>query len=320
MTLGVRATSSKNFPDFTSQFQVGRQTSWGSWGCIRCFSCDWVLVTAKTTNCFDLAAISAIYCHLSSPLPPPEQPTMPPTNADILQIAIFKVAQNPDLVHLFSQSLLPSPRAKFVPALEKLLAESGSKSHRQDPFSDFVDAAVTLRKSQPEHPSCRLLFGALSTFQSARSYASSIRASLTKRLGLAWSADRRHQFITALPSIQLPMLAAPYPAGGEWWYETRAARDRWYDHLMHGKQPDKRLPRHEFCNVDPGQLQQIVAADESVVVHDPDTGELVMVVLRNFCNDPSVLAWVDAKVIEIVGCKKSARVSKPFFWVFFPTF
>jgi len=59
---------------------------------------------------------------------------------------------------------------------------------------------------------------------------------------------------------------------------------------MHGKQPDKRLPCHEFSSVDHGQLQQIVGADENIVIHDASTGELVMVVLWNFCADPSVLA------------------------------
>ena len=38
-----------------------------------------------------------------------------------------------------------------------------------------------------------------------------------------------------------------------------------------------------------------------------------MMVLQNFCNNPNMLAQVDAKVIEIMGYKKSVQVSKVFF-------
>lgn len=128
-------------------------------------------------------------------------------------------------------------------------------------------------------PGCLVLFSALSIFQAARSYASSIWANITKQLGLTWSTDQQFQFLTALPSMCLLMLDVVYLTKAEWWYKTMAMRNQWYGHLMHDKQLDKRLPCHAFCRVDPSYLQWIVDANESVVVHNADTRKLVMMVL-----------------------------------------
>ncbi|KAH0826468.1 hypothetical protein J3R83DRAFT_5469 [Lanmaoa asiatica] len=236
---------------------------------------------------------------------------MPPTKNDILEIVVLKVAKDPALLGLFSEALLPSPRAKFAAELEKLLSENGSKSVRSDPFSDFVDAAVTLRNTQPDHPACGLLFSTLRGFQTARSYASSKRTMLARKLGFTWTAERREQFVQHLPLIELAKLPIPYPPGGAWWYETAGVREKWWSRLVLENQPDERLRRHNFCEVDKTQLQHTVSPDQNILIRDAQTQEVVLVVLRNFCNDLSVLEWANSKVAEIAGYKKSVRLEDP---------
>ncbi|KAF8837794.1 hypothetical protein BDN67DRAFT_908634 [Paxillus ammoniavirescens] len=109
----------------------------------------------------------------------------------------------------------------------------------------------------------------------------------------------------------LQRLGAAYPPKGHWWYEVESTRNRWYNHLMFGKQPDKRKPRHLFHHVDSNKLQYQITADQSCMVRDARTKKIIAIVLRNFCPDLAVLAWVNAKVHEILAQKKSIRLEDP---------
>lgn len=78
---------------------------------------------------------------------------------------------------------------------------------------------------------------------------------------------------------------------------------------MEGKQADERKKRHPLHKIQPRMLQHTICSDSSTLIQDPNTGELVLMVLRGFCGDLGVLDWVDGVVREVIAQKRSVRVS-----------
>jgi hypothetical protein len=131
-----------------------------------------------------------------------------------------------------------------------------------------------------------------------------------RRIGLDWSSATRDSFLGATRTIYLPKLDIPYPVAKHWICETDEVDDKWRDYLYNDprSQPDRRRPRLPISRLDPAKLQLDIKADENALVYDKKTGELVLVVIRNFCQDPDLLAHIDGIIKQSVECRKSMRV------------
>jgi hypothetical protein len=131
------------------------------------------------------------------------------------------------------------------------------------------------------------------------------------RIGLNWSPDTRDLFLSGLKPVYLPKLRAPYPPINHWMCESDAIYDKWSDYLKHDPraQPDKRRPRQPIFRCDPSRLSLDIETDQSTIVYDADSKELILLVLRNFSSDPDLLSHIEGVIKQAVEMRKSIRVS-----------
>jgi hypothetical protein len=131
-----------------------------------------------------------------------------------------------------------------------------------------------------------------------------------RRIGLDWSPDTREAFLGATRTVFLSKLDIPYPIAKHWICETDEIDHKWRDYLQNDprSQPDRRRPRLPIFRLDPAKLQLDIKADENVLVYDQSSGELLLVVIRNFCKDPNLLEHIDGIIKQSVECRRSIRV------------
>ncbi|KAJ3746576.1 hypothetical protein DFH05DRAFT_1607390 [Lentinula detonsa] len=94
--------------------------------------------------------------------------------------------------------------------------------------------------------------------------------------------------------IELPRLETPYPPCDKWIIEDSEIWGLWEAYITKHKQPDPRVRRRGLHTLDETQLQCNVAPDESVIIFDKDSGELIFAQLRNFCQVPAIVEWVNS--------------------------
>ena len=80
---------------------------------------------------------------------------------------------------------------------------------------------------------------------------------------------------------------------------------------MYGRQPDSRLRRHPLLELEEGQLKYDLAGNQSAIIQDKDTGEIVAMVYRNFIPGQyhSILEWINQTIMMSINRNRSARVS-----------
>jgi hypothetical protein len=126
---------------------------------------------------------------------------------------------------------------------------------------------------------------------------------------LHWSIEEKQCYLSTIPRHDVEELAEPYPPLGHWMHESDRIRELWENHLMHGKQPDKRKKRLPMLRLDPSKLALNIQRNKSALVYAG--GKLRAVVLRDFCPSKEACEWVDNTIEENAACRKSIRVSQP---------
>jgi hypothetical protein len=131
-----------------------------------------------------------------------------------------------------------------------------------------------------------------------------------RRVGLNWPPATRDEFLKTIKTTKLTKLKTPYPEAKHWICESATIDNKWRDYLQNDPraQPDRRLPRRPIFCLDPAKLQLDIQADESELVYDTESGELVLLALRNFCGDDNLLSHIDDIVKQAVEYRRSIRV------------
>ena len=120
------------------------------------------------------------------------------------------------------------------------------------------------------------------------------------------------QKIAGIQTVHLPKLEEEYPPRAHDIYETDAAHAIWKKHQKTTRFPDKRGTWKPFHKLDPNRLQYTVKADESVIIRDSDTQEIICAVIRNFSNSrEKLLEWINSVIVENNETRKSVRVGRP---------
>lgn len=135
-----------------------------------------------------------------------------------------------------------------------------------------------------------------------------IKRDYIRNFALHRSPEERDQYLSAVPILTLPRLRQPYPPAKFSVYETKQAGDRWRHFLRDRKQHDPRTGTKPMMYLDPSKLRKTIEADESRIIKDEE-GNLVGVVLRNFCVDGDALEWVNATISSSTEIRKSIRAS-----------
>ena len=125
----------------------------------------------------------------------------------------------------------------------------------------------------------------------------------------------RNSFQSRLEGVPIRWVhrcSTSYPPLDKDIYETDEIKAIWEEHRKNKKHPD---PRGKFKGswpemerLDESQLQLTIGPDESMIVKDIDTKQIVIIVLRNFMRDEEVLSWTNGVVDENVGIRRGIRV------------
>ncbi|XP_006454211.1 hypothetical protein AGABI2DRAFT_61502 [Agaricus bisporus var. bisporus H97] len=138
-----------------------------------------------------------------------------------------------------------------------------------------------------------------------------IHHDVVRQLGLHWSPQKIEDWNNQLPVERLEELKNPYPPPGKFVCEDDNIRQLWHRRIMEAKQADKRLKRCEPLVIDSKELVRTVGVSENLVVRDSLTGEIVLMVVRQFCRDIDIIAWMEDIVVEAVDICRNIRKEDP---------
>jgi hypothetical protein len=127
-------------------------------------------------------------------------------------------------------------------------------------------------------------------------------------IGLDWTPAMNESFYSTVETIYLSKLATPYPPKHHWMVESSAIDNQWRNYIEEGKQPDGRHPRYPLFHVDPSKLQRDISPTEDLLIFDNETGQLVMLVLRRFCQHTPLLTHLGDVIKKGIQYRRSMRV------------
>lgn len=122
--------------------------------------------------------------------------------------------------------------------------------------------------------------------------------------------DRLIYSSEAVEKISMARRAVAYPPLGKWVCETDSIRKLWHYHLRYDPQADKHLPRHEPVVIAESKLDRVIEENQSCIIRDSITNEIVLIVLRDIISDMDVLDWLDDIVGEATSTRRNIRVSR----------
>ncbi|KAF5320514.1 hypothetical protein D9611_010727 [Ephemerocybe angulata] len=109
-------------------------------------------------------------------------------------------------------------------------------------------------------------------------------------------------WVDALPSGQ------ENPPKGHWIAERPEQYTEWDRYFQNQKRPDKRRGRQPVHLVDFESLQLVIPVEVSCHIRDKETGELVFVIIRNFCKIPGMVQFGRKVVADAVATRKNIRM------------
>jgi len=138
------------------------------------------------------------------------------------------------------------------------------------------------------------------------------RKQLVEDLGL--TPKTQYSRLEGVPTYRLPRLASPYPPPHRDIYETEAIATIWRSHRTGKKHPDGRSKRTghwmKLEKLDQAKLALTVGVNESAIIRDVKSNDIVAVVLRQFSGNDEILEWINGIVDENVGLRRGIRVCK----------
>ena len=99
-----------------------------------------------------------------------------------------------------------------------------------------------------------------------------------------------------------------YPPPKHWMVESSDIGDKWHAYCTTRHLADKREGYHPMCTVDEKKLDYVVKENESVLLVDDRTGELVGCVIREWCPEQGVVDAIAEYIRTTPSLKRSARV------------
>ena len=121
--------------------------------------------------------------------------------------------------------------------------------------------------------------------------------------------EQRDAFLRAhCKIIRVKKVDEAYPPPQHWLYENAEIGEKWQTYCKDRVLKDKREGYFPMCQVDASRIQHTVKEDASELLVDADTGDLVAVVIRSWCEDARVVRAISDYIEETHALKRSARV------------
>ncbi|KAJ3980303.1 hypothetical protein F5890DRAFT_1419882 [Lentinula detonsa] len=206
------------------------------------------------------------------------------------------------LTNLLSNPLL---QEAFTKHLYTELSNVGIDTKSPQIFSDFIAWANNPAIYLPDQ-----VESAIKQRKLAVERGKAIKKELIRVLGLtpAKGEGVAAALWASATVVELSRLETPYPPRDKWIIEDSEIWGLWEAHITKHKQPDPRVRHRGLHTLDETQLQCNVAPDESVIVFDKDSGELIFAQLRNFCQVPAIVEWVDSVLKKNLSVQRNVRM------------
>lgn len=182
-------------------------------------------------------------------------------------------------------------------------------------FCFWTTSQVLLSSRQKKFRIPANVHGAYSKCQKAKKALYHQHRQFATRLRVdAASIHTRDDYVATIPSTTLSQLTAEYPPHRRDVCETEEIKTVWTEYRHGRPHPDRREAKANggswpsMVILDETKLQKVVGEDESIIIYDSETQEVVAVVLRDVCGDPGVLEWVTGVIQENVGWRRNVRV------------
>ena len=225
---------------------------------------------------------------------------------------IFQTIQDsPPLQDILAIATSPNQKTFFIAKL--LIICPNAFSGRTEPPLQLFDILTAWFGKHKDASRFDAVATALNHRRNIREGVRNLKIDFIHQIGLNWSPATRDSFLKGVNTVYLRKLKTPYPVINEWICESDAIDDKWSDYLKHDPraQPDSRRKRQPIFRIDPSNLTLDIGADQSAIIYDATTGDLILVVLRNFCSHPDLLSYIEGIIKQAVDLRKSIRVSKP---------
>ena len=134
---------------------------------------------------------------------------------------------------------------------------------------------------------------------------------LAAALGLSRSREERDQFVASIPILDLQPLPPEqlYPPDDSWISESALATREWEAKLTTATLRDPRARRRPLVQIDGSGYRRIVRREESAIIRDAKSEQVVLVVIRDFIRVPQVLERINELVAIFGNARKDERVS-----------
>lgn len=173
---------------------------------------------------------------------------------------------------------------------------------------DKLIRGITSRCTRAKGPDSDTLKIAAAAYKEATSKARAARVQFISEAKLNWHPSLRDAFLQKIPTHIMEPLATPYPSLDHHISESPEIRRKWYNHLTTGYQPDQRKARHPILDLDPANLVKDIGPEENACFRNK-SGELVGLVIRNFCTSKAAVVYADAAAAAQLPDRRNVRVS-----------
>lgn len=130
----------------------------------------------------------------------------------------------------------------------------------------------------------------------------------SNRKALLNATGLSHPHIGALPKVYLPQLRNAYPPIGHWIVENKDIYSQWNEYLQGYKLSDMRHRRYPTHLLQVKNLRLDIGPEESAIIYDKNTEDIIGVVIRKFSNSPEVLEWATSILKRSTEVATSVRV------------
>jgi hypothetical protein len=234
----------------------------------------------------------------------------------VLNDLVSQVSSDKALVQLLAQSYDPATRVEFARSLRSLLLPEGRRAVT-NPWEGFMTYCLYVcflayilwlrfvcRENIEDIP--LLLVVALKKRKALQKPYKHRRTHFADEIGL--SPKTKGSKLAGIPTVWLNKLKKEYPPHGHDIYETGEAQEIWAKHRETASFPDKRGTWKPFHELNPTHLQHVVQGDQSAILRDPKTDELIGLVIQEFSGKAKLLDWINGIIMENNTVRKSIRV------------
>ncbi|RDB20488.1 hypothetical protein Hypma_012446 [Hypsizygus marmoreus] len=214
---------------------------------------------------------------------------------------VRRVATDLEAMHLLRHATSTIDKEAFITKLEHLTADSKTLPRGTDPFRTFLTWCHNT-DSLPTTVKTALAARKLTEMQKRAT-----KRTFIDHTNLDWKHVDRDAFLDAIPVTIVKTLKTPFPPVGHHIAISPSIVKKWHHHFAFGKQADTRKPRRPIHLLNPSKLTVDLAPTDSAIFKNKK-GDIIGVVLRNFCPDEDAVAWADTIAERALPLRKNIRM------------